>query len=229
MKINIIAILILFCFDNVIYGQPDKLTMDCRDNFRNEDALIFSQAPLGATRITKHHLQVNWTGGSIDFIDEPPYDEPLDGISYYYCGYNSTIDMHLIHKQISGVFTGVLMDNATGKVMPAGEYISFSIDKKKYFSTVQPDGLDGQEWYVYSRNGNLIWRGLSGISEIHPKYKYEYFVAELHNPSWNTAGELEATCVCSTGNEKETIVTLKLVRKNWAWLPNVSCQRANAF
>lgn len=125
------------------------------------------------------------------------------------------------------MFTGVLLDNLTGKIVPAGQYVSFSNDKKKYFASVQPDGLDGEEWYVYTGNGVLIWKGLSGISKRHPKDKYEYFVADLDNPRWNSAEELEADLLCSADRDKpmtdKTTVALRLVGKRWAWLPEVTC------
>ena len=229
MKTSIVAIFIIFCLSNVTYAQSEKLTIDCRKDFRKEDVAVLSHAPLGIKRIKKHHLRVNWVGGSRDFIDKPPYDEPFQGISYSYCGYNSTVGMHLIHKSMYSLFTGVLVDNTTGKIMPAGEYVSFSNDEKKYFAIAQEDGFDGEYWYVYARNGSLIWKGLSGISEKHPKYKYDYFVAEFHNPRWNSVGDLEANCMCSTNkktaNQRETIVTLKRVERKWVWLPMISCPR----
>ena len=227
MRCIIVVILTVFCLAERAFGQAEKLTMDCREEFRKEDVAILGQAPFGAKRITKHHLRVNWAGGSKDFIDKPPYDKSLDGIWYSHCGYSQTLGMHLVHKSMYSLFTGVLLDNATGKIMPAGEYVSFSNDKGKYFAPVQPDGLDGEEWYVYAKSGSLIWKGLSGISERHPKYKYEYFVAELDNPRWNSAGELEANHVCSADRDiptkERTTVTLKLVGKKWAWLPRMHC------
>lgn len=229
MKIKIVAVFMIVGFCNAAYGQSKNLIMDCGKNYRNENISILNQAPFGAKRISKHHLKVNWARGSVDFIDKPPYDEALDGTAYSYCGYNSTIGMHLIHKSAFSDFTGVLVDNATGKVMPAGQYVSFSKNKKKYFSTIQPDGLDGEEWYIYTRDGKLIWKGLSGISQKHPKYEWEFFVVELSNPRWNSVCELEATGICASErdkvNKKETTVTLKLIGKKWEWLPKVSCPK----
>jgi hypothetical protein len=227
MKIKIIAIFIIAYFCNAVYGQSENLIMDCGENFRDEIAAVLRQAPFGVKRISKHHLKVNWAKGNLDFIDKPPYDEPLDGTAYFYCGYNSIVGMHLIHKSEDSIFTGVLVDDTTGKITPAGQYVSFSKDKNKYFATVQPDGLDGEEWYVYAKDGKLIWKGLSGITQKNLKYDYEYFVVELSNPRWNLNGELEATGICASerdnAKKKETIVTLKLTEKNWEWLPKISC------
>ncbi|MBI5586316.1 MAG: hypothetical protein HY892_21100 [Deltaproteobacteria bacterium] len=227
MKSIIAMILAVFSLAGGALGQSDKLTMDCREAFQNEDAAVLRQAPFGAKRIMKHRLRVSWAGGSRDFIDKPPYDAELDGTSYSYCGYKRTLGLHLIHKSMDGVFTGVLLDNNTGQTRAAGQYVSFSNDQKKYFASVQPDGLDGEKWYVYGKSGTLIWKGLSGISGRHPQYQYEYFVAELVNPRWNSAGELEANYVCSDDRNSPTKqrnkVTLKLVGKKWAWLPRVFC------
>ncbi|MFI5119657.1 MAG: hypothetical protein ACHQM4_04550 [Thermoanaerobaculia bacterium] len=222
------VVLMLLCFGRAGVGNAQDLVLKC-DGSRQEDLALLGQAPLGATRISKHHLRVNWSGGSRDFIDVPPYDEPLDGTRYSYCGYRSALGMHLVYKASSGVSTGVLLEDATGKTTEAGEYVAFSRDKSKYFAAVQPDGLDGQEWYVYWRNGTRIWKGLSGITAVHGRLGYRYFSAVLENPRWNLAGELEATHACEAGRRKpgqrETTVTLTRSKGAWVWLPEVECPK----
>jgi hypothetical protein len=228
IKIAVILIILINCSSS--FGQSEELVMDCSNNIVDENAAILGQTPFGAKRISQHHLVVNWMRGSKDFIDEPPYDQNFDGISYVYCGYNPTLGMHLIHKSEYDIFTGVLVDNSTGAVMPAGQYVSFSKDKKKYFATVQPNGLDGEEWYVYTKDGQLEWKGLSGITQKHPKFNYDYFIVELSKPRWNSEGKLEAIGKCSTeiDNNKETTVRLELVGKKWEWLPKISCPKFRA-
>jgi hypothetical protein len=208
----------------VSFGGTADLVLDCREKIYKEDRAILSLAPLGAKRISKHHLRVNWTGGSKDFIDKPPYDEPLDGTWYSYCGFNPILNFHLIHKTITDVFAGVLLDNTTGKLIPAGEYVFFSSDKKKYFASVQPNGLDGEEWHLYSRDGVPIWKGLSGI--LGNNGRYRYFVAELDDPRWSADGEFQATLTCTADkNKRKTTVTLTFVKTNWEWLPRIECPK----
>lgn len=226
MKGILQALLLIQCLAVFASGGTAELVMDCSDKIHKENQAVLSQAPMGAKRVSKHHLRVNWAGGGTDFIDKPPYDEPLDGTWYSYCGFNPTLNVHLIHKSIADIFTGVLLDNATGKLIPAGDYVSFSNDKKKYFATVQPNGLDGQEWYLYSRDGTLIWKGLSGISENNGRY--EYFIAELDDPRWSAGGELQSTLVCAADQSKrKTTVTLTLTGNKWEWLPIVACPKIN--
>jgi len=225
-KIFILATVVTLIHCRPGLSHPENLVMDCGNTIADEIAAMFRENPFGARRISKHHLVVGWERGRQNFIDEPPYDQILDGVSYLYCGYNPTMQMSLIHKREDDIFTGVLLDHITGTVMPAGQYVSFSKDKKKYFATVQPDGLDGEEWYVYTKDGKLEWKGLSGISQKHPKFNYYFFVVELSSPRWNADGLLEAIGKCTAGKdrqENETTVRLKRIGPRWEWLPKISC------
>lgn len=232
MKIIVMTFAMFSCLAATTYADTENLKLGCSERFREEEAKVLRQAPQGAKRTGRHHLRIKWTAGFREFADKAPYgDEFLEGTAYYYCGYNKTANIHLIHEQIDGLFTGILVDNASGKILPGGEKVSFSSDLSKYLAQVQPDGLDGEEWYVYQRNGQLVWKGLSGISEHHPKLNYDYFIVELSAPKWNGQGELEATGICASEREKakkkETTVTLKRVGRSWKWLPELLCPKTS--
>jgi len=192
-----------------------------------DEASALRQAPLGAARVSPQRLTVTWASGSTIFADSGTEEGSLDGTAYRYCGFNPTVGMHLIHKAADGVFTGVLLDDATGRILPAGQEVLFAPDRTKYFATVQPDGLDGQEWYLYARDGSLIWRGESGITDHHPSAKYDYFIATLDQPRWSNAGALQSTLLCAIGPPgRSATVTLTRGKSGWRWLPHVVCARA---
>ena len=195
--------------------------MDCS----RKEAIALREAPLGASRVSKHRLTVKWSAGVATFRDSGLVDGYLGGIGYEYCGYSSSAGLHLINKSDGDVFTGVLLSQATGKIMAAGKSVMFAPDMS-YFATAQPDGLDGEEWFVYSPTGVRRWKGLSGISAKHPTLKYNYFIATLEEPHWSANGELQATLKCSGGSQSPTVVTLRQQNKAWTWLPTVACKPA---
>jgi len=172
-------------------------------------------------------LKVNWAGGSTVFADSGTQEGYLGGVAHRYCGFSRILAAHLIHRVDEDLFTGVLLDHATGKIMPAGEQVSLAPDGTVYFASAHANGLDGELWYLYARDGSLIWSGLSGISEQHPEYEYEYFIATLSQPRWSSAGELQATLTCAT-RPAGLSATVTLTRDNdeWTWLPVIRCTNA---
>jgi hypothetical protein len=209
---------------SVSHGQ--NLDLTCATSAGDERAAL-SRAPTGTSRPLPHRLTVAWKGGIRVFVDQPPHDEGLSGVHYLYCGYEPTLGFHLIHKQDRSVFTGVLLNDTTGQVLSAGERVIFSGDRRQYFAAIQPDGLDGQEWHVRSRDGVLIWKGRSAVAEKGPKY--DYVIANLDKVHWNGAGQLQATLTCEGGRGKSVTgsVTLTRTDKGWAWLPEIHCPRTS--
>jgi hypothetical protein len=214
-----IAIIVLFAKSG---AQSPASTLDCN----TDESVVLRSAPLGAARVSKQRLTVRWAGGTRVFQDSGLVEGYMDGVSYQYCGYSPDAKFHLIHKHDEAVLTGVLLDHTTGKVLPAGQRVVFAPGGSGYFATVQPDGLDGEEWYVYSIRGAQIWKGLSGITAKHPKLKYDYFIASLEEPRWSASGELQATLKCADGNHAATVVTLKRKGAGYAWQPAVACRPA---
>lgn len=104
-----------------------------------------------------------------------------------------------------------------------GRAAIFSRNAQRYFASVQPNGLDGNEWHVYSRDGVELWKGLSGISAKDPKLGYEYFIATLDAPRWSAEAELQATLKCASGDSSAITVTLRPVNGRYSWTPAVHC------
>lgn len=204
-------------FSFLAYGS-ESLILDCGNSYRFEEPDKLKQAPLGASRISARQLRVNWAEGYTDFSDEAPFDQPLEGISYSYCGYSVELDMHLIHLHNFGYFHGILIDNKSGQQLPAGEYVSFSADKESYFASAQTNGMDGEDWFVYNHEGKLVWSGYSGIVARHPDLGYEYFKMRFYQPEWTAENSLQAT-VERAGNHEDMKVVLTFVDGQWEWRP----------
>ena len=204
-------------------------TLGCEAPFgqgeRKEQAFL-QRAPHGASRLSKHQLTVGWAGGTARFVDKAPYMEGEQaGSRYLYCGFSPELAMHLIYYAHDELSEGLLLDDRNGKRLPAGDFVAFSPRNDAYFIARQPDGLDGQEWRLYSRDGKVLWKGLSGIEA---RKEWTYFVATLKAPRWNDRGELQATLTCTVGNQPHLSATVTLVHQQsaWRWLPVVDCPKA---
>jgi len=114
--------------------------------------------PLGAKRVG-HRIDVTWAGGKRTFADKPPYNEPLSGISWYYCGYASDLKLHLLFKEEGDLFTGALLDDGTGAVLPGGMEVIFSPDKQYYIAYEMADGETTEILKLYRRDGRMLWQG----------------------------------------------------------------------
>jgi hypothetical protein len=172
-------------------------------------------------RISEHRLRIEWSKGKKLFVNSGVEQGALEGIRYEYCGF--LLGHHLISKQDNGLSTGVLLDTASGKVLPAGHTVIFAPDATRYFAIQQPDGLDGEEWLIYSRAGIQLWMGQSGITAKSREGNWEYFVATFEQPHWSDAGELEATLRCAVKPEQTATVTLRASGGSYQWVPAVEC------
>ena len=212
---------VVVCAGGVLFAaQPGATTMNCSSR---REAAALRDAPLGASRATKHRLTVKWSSGVATFRDSGATDGELGGIAYYYCGYAAGPRLHLIGKQDGDLVTGVLLNHVTGKLLPAGTSVAFAPDMS-YFAATQTDGVDGEEWYVYSPVGVRQWEGSSVINAKHPTLKDDRLNATLEAPHWSAHGELQATHRCAAGGGRHpTLVTLTLANGSRKWLPMVSC------
>jgi hypothetical protein len=195
------------------------LSLDCS----TPESVAMRAAPLGATRTSKNELTVVSRAGTHVFRNEEVEEGMLGGVSYLYCGYDVLSGFHFIQKNDKDALTGLLLANSSGQQLPAGQRVIFAANRRSYFSTVQPDGLDGEEWHLYSISGKALWKGLSGISAKHPKLNYEYFVATLQAPRWSATGELQATLICESDRKTNAVVTLRPKGRGYAWVPSVAC------
>jgi hypothetical protein len=170
------------------------------------------EAAHSVKRMNPHRLEIHWLHGTKIFADEPPYDEDLDGVRWTYCDYKPAQKLYFLQKADKGLFTGVLLNETTGKILDAGEEIVISPNAQLFFASRQPDGMDGQEWFVFNMDGTIQWQGTSETDH--------YF-----EPSWNSKGELQAKFSCASGEAKDSWkrVTLTKSGSNWTWLPAIPC------
>jgi len=137
-------------------------TLDAR---ATEEAGWMKTSPHGAKRVGKYELQVRWAKGVQVFKDKPPYGEKLGSSWYAYCGFFvwAGQGLHLIVMTDGDTFTGEMMDDATGKILPAGKTVWTSFSGEYYAATERPDGLNGENAMLFTREGKLLWKGYSGV------------------------------------------------------------------
>jgi hypothetical protein len=146
----------------------------------------------------------------------------MGGIDYRYCGYDPVSGFHLVFKHDDTMFAGLLLEQATGRMLPAGQGVLFAPDGDRYFATAQPDGLDGEEWHIFSIRQGELWQGVSSIPARDSSVSFTYNNAELTNPHWSAGGELQATLTCR-GSPQSEPVTLRHQGGGYTWLPVVAC------
>lgn len=182
----------------------------------SREALELQNAPHPSMRIGKHALAIGWLHGKHIFRDSPPFDEPLDGIAWYYCGYSPQLKMHLIGEDDIDVFTGVLLNDANGSILPAGKIVEFSPDGRRYFAYEQPDGQDGPTLKLYKSDGKLLWKGFDGLTSKNQKWVN----ADFETVEWTRDDRLLAEYTVS-GVRHKLILSLSS-DGNWHWKPTAS-------
>ena len=210
---------LIFCLTGAAAALPDKL--GCKGDLTNpkvERVLIADRAAGVVQRISKHRLTVQTNNGPKDFYDEPPYDEQLAGVHHYFCDRREGIVLLMMNNQT--LFTGLLVNEATGKITPGGESVWLSQDRRAYLASEQPDGMDGNVWSVYSIDGRKSWSGYNFIEGDGATLTAE---AYLSDPVWTANGELTAEATCARNVDKKWQV--KLVKKAgvWDWKPRKFC------
>lgn len=178
-----------------------------------------SQAPHGGKRTGKHTVVITWSGGQRTFKDKPPFNEPLDGVSWAYCGYSASLHFHLIAKTDTGLFTGVLVDDERGTVLPGGEAVLFSPDRQYYIAYEQPDGQDGETLKLYKRDGTLVWKGYNGILSSDGK-SVVVDSEHMKNMRWDKENRPQATAVLNNG-KTQTITLTRTSKGTRQWLPKI--------
>ncbi len=192
--------------------------LDCQIGTTAQELIQLHRAPHGAKRIGKHTLAIRWQAGQRKFKDQPPYDEPMGGVRWEYCGYNAAVKKHLLQKWDGSVLSGVMLDDATGAVLPAGESVLFSPDFQYYLAYEQEDGRDGATLKLYRRDGSPEWDAYSGI--LTPDRST--ILATFENTHWNDNGQLQTSATC-VGAAKASTLKLTRVSGQWQWLPRIRC------
>jgi YD repeat-containing protein len=182
-----------------------------------EEIARLKQAPHGAKRLGAHAIEVGWAGGKRILKDKPPYDEPLDGLRWTYCGYNPDLKLHMLLKEDEALFTGALVDDVTGALLPGGQKVLFSKNAQYYLAYEQPDGQDGETIKLYKRNGTLLWKGYNGFLSADGKD----VLANFEDTHWDDQGRLQAIARREDGKTQTVTLTEGSAGK-WDWLPHVS-------
>ena len=182
-----------------------------------EEAAKFKQAPHGAKRLGAHVIEVGWAGGKHILKDKPPYNEPLDGVRWTYCGYNADLKLHMLLKEDEALFTGALVDDATGALLPGGQKVLFSKNAQYYLAYEQPNGQDGETIKLYRRNGTLLWEGYNGFLSADGKD----VLANFENMHWDDHNRPQAIVRLSDG-KTQTVTLTKGNDGKWQWLPRIS-------
>jgi hypothetical protein len=181
------------------------------------EAARLKQAPHGAKRLGAHVIEVGWAGGKRVLKDKPPYNEPLDGVRWTYCGYNADLKLHMLLKEDEALFTGALIDDVTGALLPGGQKVLFSKNAQYYLAYEQPDGQDGETIKLYGRNGTLIWEGYNGFLSADGKD----VLANFENMHWDDQNRPQATARLNDGKTQTVTLTQGNAGK-WDWLPHIS-------
>ncbi len=204
-------ICILIASTNVVCGQNAPSCGFVGFDDHHEIALL-RKAPHGAKRIGKHTLEVNWARGVHRFVDEECTGD-LGGSCWEYCGYHASYHLHQINHEEGDLFTGVLLDDASGKLLPGGGSVIFSPDGKRYLASSQEDGKQLSDWKLYSREGALLWAGDSGIVA-----KNNGVLAEFENPTWSSSGDLLVDSEDLASGNRFVLILMQGADKKWKWV-----------
>ena len=199
-------------------GVHAETSMECASN----EVKNIAKFPIKAKRLTEHVLLVSTSHSKVIFKDKPPYDENFPLLRWEYCAYSAAQKMHLVLKDQDTDFSGILLDDITGKQLPAGQDVIFSDDGQMYVAFAQPDGLDGREMIVYQRDGRKLWQGFDFI-EGEPGYILANF--DEHYLHWNKKNQLQGMAVCLDGKKFGLVTLSKQKNDDWAWLPKVYCSK----
>ena len=113
---------------NLAWADGPHLACGDADNEpRVEAKRIAGRAQGVVRRESKHVLSVRTVGGVLRFTDKPPHDEPLSGTHYHFCDRRD--GFILLQVEDESDFTGVLIDEATGRKTEGGEQVLFSNDQ----------------------------------------------------------------------------------------------------
>jgi hypothetical protein len=194
----------------------DTLAFRCISVYENPKAeeQLLRHAPHGARRISKRQIEVAWSGAKRVFADAPPYDEPLDGVRWVYCGYSPGLKLHLLLKRENSLFTGALLDDSTGSLLAGGQEVLFSPGNRYYLAYEMEDGDVTEVLKLYRINGELLWSGNNGLVSDDGS-----LLANFRDLRWNAPDKVQAVAVPYDGS-KPFVVALTLHEKTgWGWDP----------
>ena len=198
----------------------DPYKLSCEEKPESD---LFKQAPHGAKRSSKHVLEIGYSAGVRKFIDKPPYDQFIEGLSWEYCGYNENVKAHLILRRDKEWYSGSLLFEDSGKVIKAGATVVFSPNKLYFLAIQQWAGADGQDWTLFDTSGHKLWNGFSTIDVPRkPTDTYTWEAVTIENPSLSDDLQISVHMNCWQ-SKKEGSNTLKKIGGKWEWLQRIEC------
>jgi hypothetical protein len=174
------------------------------------DSAALRSAPVGVSR-THDTLRVRWKNGTAIFTDSGPVLNTTEGVAYAYCGYDAARGFHLIAKSEELELKGVLLDQATGRVLLAGYDVLFTDDGSRYLAISHIDGNEADSWHIYARDGRLLWEGRGGVSATDTSMNIMMTYGTLDDPHWTATHQLEAFA-------ERPKTTVRLVEKNGTYI-----------
>jgi hypothetical protein len=199
-------------------SEKHPLGFDLVEEGKFSEAAQMRKAPHPVTRVGEHELLVHWTKGAQHFKDKAPYMEgEIGGSAWTYCGYNAELGLHLIERNSEISLTGILLDENTGAILPAGYSVVFSPDRKRYFS-YQNENSDFPVLYLYTSAGKLVWHGsscqLAAGEKIWPERCDVY---------WSPSGKF---LIAHRDSSKKKVVLALTIHPDgsFSWLPEKQIQ-----
>jgi hypothetical protein len=169
-------------------------------------------------------LEITTKNGKRRFVDKPPHDEGgMSGKHWRYCGYDAQANAHLIGNTDSGLFSGDLLLEQTGKLLHAGHTVLFSPKEKEFLAIEQDGGVDGANWTIYDTRGITIWKGYAGT--IAKVGGIETVVSTFEHPKWTSQGNLTASFVCATSEMHGVVTLARSPSGGWRWRGHGKCSR----
>ena len=166
-----------------------------------EETLRLGNAPHRAKRVEKHRLEVSWVGGRQAVVNKPPYDEPFAGTTRAYCGFDARLNLHLLLKRDERLFTGVLLDDRIGRILPGGQTVMFSPDRGY---SLARSGKVTTAFFRGIRNQLLpTLRGCTGTAAIGYRLKC-IWMRERSSRHLDTGSQWEiAVATCNSAGSKQ--------------------------
>ena len=201
-----------------VQAAPLELGCGTVSGNENEQARIDALAKGVVTRTSKNELRVVANGRTLKFIDKVGNDIDMDATRHVFCDRKE--GFILIAYTDFSLFTGKLINEATGKVTQGGDSVVLSDDRRAYFASEQPDGLDALVWKIHAIDGRKSWSGYSYIPEAGD---WGRMSATLSKEKWGHNGQFtaEATCVFKPAIIWQT--TLTKLDGTWDWHPKRTC------
>lgn len=204
---------------NLAYAAGPHFSCGFEDNDPAVEAKRIAASAQGVVRRESGHvLSVRTAQGVLRFTDKPPHDEPLSGVHYHFCDRRDGFMLVIVADETD--FTGVLVDEATGRKTDAGPEVLFSNDRRAYFAETVPAGLDGQVWTIRAVDGTTSWKGYSFIETT--KGTFDIL---LDTPAWTDTGAFTAMAQCASDDKLRWKVQLTKVGGQWQWLPKRTCPK----